>query len=659
MNEDQHKVSGETIAPDTTEQQNKGDTPISDWQRRHEAAEREREEIRDRVRATKSGRGVIRPAKPKPTISDKGEKSVGIYARVSTKSTEQTSSIENQTLYYTQRVAKEPQWTLHEIYSDEGKSGTSTKKREAFNRMVEAASKKEIDLVLCASVSRFARNMSDCMDYIRKLKTMNPSHPVGVYFETENIYTLDPDSNKQLGVHAMLAEWESANKSARMILSYDQRICTGQYPVSDLLGYRHTKDGQLIIHPEEAKTVRFIYLAYICGYELKEIADILTEKGRPTLKGNTTWNSSMVANIMTNERRWGDLEARKTIVVDFVEHTSKKNEDDRVSAYEEGHHEGIVTPEIARAAKMMALSSRRMQGGVSDFMVIPSGGLKGFVSINPQWGGVNHSTFLQMSSDVYTDEELAEVEKEIHIWSGEEHSKILSMDFTGYTVPRGIYFLTRNMASMTITKKGLKFSKACFSKLGNCQYIEMLYHPILQAIVIRASDAETPNSIGWLKENGSFIPTVTTKAFSQAIYDNMRWRDDLGFQFRGILKERGDQKLLVFALDEPRIIPNSKAKTDKTVIAEDEAKGIKYVPYRIDDTEQDIVEDKMIRRYPAEWEGFYGMGYAVAKRRHKVFDDLTQEDIAVSGIPMINPLIGVIPSRDELEDEVQELLMCM
>lgn len=102
--------------------------------------------------------------------------------------------------------------------------------------MLADAADKKMDLILCASVSRFARNVSDCIDQVRLLRTMNPSHPVGVYFETENIYTLDPDSDQSLQIHALLADWESANKSRRMILSYDQRICTGQYPVLDAFG---------------------------------------------------------------------------------------------------------------------------------------------------------------------------------------------------------------------------------------------------------------------------------------------------------------------------------------------------------------------------------------------------------------------------------------
>ena len=153
--------------------------------------------------------------------------------------------------------------------------------RDGFKKMLADASEKKMDLILCASVSRFARNVSDCIDQVRKLRTMNPSHPVGVYFETENIYTLDPDSDQSLQVHALLADWESANKSRRMILSYDQRICTGQYPVLDLLGLRHTKDGDLVIEPEEAKTVKFIFLALLLGHTPEEVAEVLTPEAAP------------------------------------------------------------------------------------------------------------------------------------------------------------------------------------------------------------------------------------------------------------------------------------------------------------------------------------------------------------------------------------------
>lgn len=308
-------------------------------------------DIRRRVwTSNASPKAQFIPAKPLPTVQDEGQKTVAVYARVSTKSTEQVSFIENQTRYYTEKIEKTPNWDMYQIYSDEGISGVPIEKRPAFLQMIKDATEKKMDLILCASVSRFARNTSECLEQVQLLKTKNPSHPVGIYFETENIYTLDPRSEDQLQIYAMLADWESANKSRRMILSYDQRISTGQYPVSDLLGYRHTEDGQMVIVEDEAATVRFIFLAYVIGYSLSEIAEILTDRERPTLKGNTHWNAAMVKNIMMNERRWGHLEARKSIVIDHKSKKVTKNNNTRDSAYDPEHHEGIVTFEIAKTA---------------------------------------------------------------------------------------------------------------------------------------------------------------------------------------------------------------------------------------------------------------------------------------------------------------------
>lgn len=135
-----------------------------------------------------------------------------------------------------------------------------------------------------------------------------------------------------------------------MILSYDQRIMTGQYPVADLMGYRHTKDGQLVIEPEEAKTVRFIFLAFIYGYNCDQIAAVLTQKKRSTLRGKQEWNGMMVANIMKNERRWGDLEARKSIVVDYKLGKVTKNNGNRYLRFAEERSEGYCNHAVCCGA---------------------------------------------------------------------------------------------------------------------------------------------------------------------------------------------------------------------------------------------------------------------------------------------------------------------
>lgn len=150
---------------------------------------------------------IFIPANPLPSMKDSQNMRVAVYARVSTKSTEQVSSIENQTKYYTEKVEKTPNWSLYRIYSDEGKSGTSTKKRTEFRRMLKDAAAGNFDIILCASVSRFARNVSTAVDEVKKLRYSDPKHPIGVYFETENIYTLEPNYKQAFNIHAMLAEW--------------------------------------------------------------------------------------------------------------------------------------------------------------------------------------------------------------------------------------------------------------------------------------------------------------------------------------------------------------------------------------------------------------------------------------------------------------------
>ena len=612
-------------------------TTVQDMERKER-----KEYIRRRVQNAAVTEGtVFRKAKPKPSIMDEGSKSVAVYARVSTKSEEQVSSIENQTKYYTEKIEQTPNWDMYKIYADEGKSGTSMRKRTEFKQMLKDAADKKMDLILCASVSRFARNVSDCIEQVRQLKTVNPSHPVGVYFETENIYTLDPDCGQMLSIHAMLADWESANKSRRMILSYDQRICTGQYPVSDLLGYRHTAEGDLVIVEDEAVTVRFIFLAYLMGYSSGKIAEILTAKGRKTLTGRTDWNGEMVRRIISNERRWGDLEARKTIVVDYVKGKSVRNTEIRDSAFVPNHHEGIVSREIAAAAKMVSASGRALGSGVPETTVIGTGALKGFVSINPVFCGVNRAVLEELSRSVYSEEEYARLEKEAEIINGNAHSDILSKDFTGYYVPCSAFFTGKDTPTLTMTEKYIKFNKKCHEKLGGCTHIEMLYHPMLQAVMIRPCGEGTGNAIQWENSRSRILEEISAHAFCEAVYDMMDWIPEYGFKFRGITRERGSRKAMVFFLDEPQILVDGKIP--ERMDASQEGLPSRYIPYR----NRDVGRTEN------------GMSYAVRRRRDSMVDTLTEEDISEKGIVMDNPLIGRIPTREEVRDELDELLMSM
>lgn len=267
--------------------------------------------------------------------------------------------------------------------------------------------------------------------------------------------------------------------------AYDQRICTGQFPLSDLLGLRHTIEGGFIIEEEEAKTVKYIFLATLCGYTAEEIAEVLTEKQRPTLRGRTEWTASMVKAIMENERRWGDLEVRKRVVIDYKEKVTAKNDGLREGAYIPHYHEGIVSPEIARAAHMMR-ASRYKFGSVPDVYVIDSGALKGFVSISPTWSGIDNRAFQDISRQVYNEDEFCELQRRANIMNGRTHSNVVSMTLNDYRVAPGVMFMTRSDPQLTFSQRSMKLNAVCWEKLGQQKYDTALqlagFDPVMASI---------------------------------------------------------------------------------------------------------------------------------------------------------------------------------
>ena len=618
-----------------------------EWRPQDADREMVKRQIRDRVRSAKvADNAVFIPARPEPKVYDDGQKMVAAYTRVSTLSTEQVSSIENQTRFYTEKIEKNPNWTLQKIYSDEGKSGTSMKKRTAFRQMLQDARDNKMDLILCASVSRFARNVSDCMEQVRELRTQNPSHPVGVYFETENIYTLDPASHQALSMHAMLADWESANKSRRMIISYDQRICMGQYPLADGLGYRHTKDGKISIEPEEAKTVRYIFLSFISGDSCRKIADDLTRMGRRTIRGRSDWNESMVHSVMLNERRWGDLSVRKTVVIDYVKGTTVKNDQIRDAAFVSGHHEGIVSPEIAKAAHLIMESSHGYTGGVAGSSVITDGALKGFVSISPSWRGIDMESLSAICRAAYTEEEYGKLQVEERIRSGKGGSSVTPIDMSGYQVPNGSVFMNRQTPALTMTERSIKINRKVHEKLGDCPNAEFLYHPVLKMLAIREAGEVSENAIAWNTE-GRRLMHIPASAFCRAVYEIMDWIPAFGFRFRGITRERDGAKVMVFYLDEPQILPDKAAKE---ACGSDGGPAVKYIPYH--NAEVNGNENNSAGKT-------FGLPVAARRVRDKLIGNISGQDIRRKATSVVNPMIGDIPDRDKIRHELDALAATM
>lgn len=268
---------------------------------------------------------------------------VAAYARVSTDKDEQFTSYEAQIDYYTNYIKGRPDWEFVSVYSDEGKTGCNTSRREGFKRMVDDALDGKIDLIVTKSVSRFARNTVDSLTTIRKLKDKG----VEVYFEKENIWTFDGKGELMLTIMSSLAQEESRSISENCAWGQRKRFADGKVsvPFGRFLGYDRGPDGNLVVNEEQAKVVRRIYAEFLRGYTPYAIANHLTADGIPTPGGKTVWGKGVVLSILTNEKYKGDALLQKVFTEDFISKKKVKNTGQVPQYYVEGNHEAIVSAE--------------------------------------------------------------------------------------------------------------------------------------------------------------------------------------------------------------------------------------------------------------------------------------------------------------------------
>lgn len=290
---------------------------------------------------------------------------VAAYCRVSTDSDEQAASYETQVEHYTDYIRKNPEWEFAGIFADDGISGTNTKKREEFNRMIDEAMAGKIDMIVTKSISRFARNTLDCLKYIRQLK----GHNIPVYFEKENINTMDAKGEVLLTIMASLAQQESQSLSQNVKLGFQYRYQQGQITVNHnrFLGYTKDEEGQLIVDPDEAEVIKRIFREYLEGASLQQIGRGLEADGILTGAGKTKWRAETLQKILKNEKYIGDALLQKTYTVDFLEKKRVPNNGLVPQYYVENSHEAIiprdlymqVQEEMARRANLHSGQNRK------------------------------------------------------------------------------------------------------------------------------------------------------------------------------------------------------------------------------------------------------------------------------------------------------------
>ena len=548
---------------------------------------------------------------------------VAAYCRVSTDDIDQKLSIHLQIQQYMKRIKENPNWKYAGCYVDDGFSGTNTAHRQGFQKLMKDAMDGKIDMIITKAVSRFARNLMDCIGWVEALQNHDP--PIRVFFEQENLDTMSQTSGIILFVLAMVAQEESHMKSEAILLSLEWRFSRGRFLTPRLFGYNKVEvpDGFggkkkiLSINENEARVVRWMYSTLVNGGTPEEIADVLTEMAIPTggrrRDGtlNTHWTPSGVVSIMRNEKHCGDVLARKTYTPNYKDHKSKKNNGKKNKYFQPDHHDAIVSRAMWNAAQRI-LNSRRYghEGTYLPMRIIDHGALSGYISMNRAWAGFDYEDYYRASQIAMgmLDEELTvdlgseylpeagkrigglvddhgiaqiardltaaeqEIKDELE---GKEAEEADSLDkeeaARAFQVVSGDMFSRVHEPVVRITTKGITFNKSCISKLSGAETVELLFNPVERMIVIRPCKPEHPNAISWDSKYKSAAPL--TKVF----YDSMGWETDYSFRIpcqtvSNPYMASVNGMVLVFDMD--NYVGRAVSKKDEVIIARREAEAV-------------------------------------------------------------------------------------
>jgi len=581
---------------------------------------------------------------------------VAIYVRVSTDDVKQTTSYELQKKYYEDFVLHHPNWTLVKIYADERISGTSLKHRDEFNRMIAECKVGKVDIIICKNVSRFARNVTDCIGIVRDLAALKP--PVGVFFESERIFSLKEDSQMALTFLATMAEEESHTRSRSMETSLRMRLDNGIPLTPKLLGYIHDSNGKLEIEPEEAPTVKLAFYMYLYGYSTGQIADTLIALGRRSYLGNINWTAGSIVQILRNERHCGDVYTRKTYTPSYRDHLAKKNCGERPQSRYFNYHRAIITRDDFIAVQRMLDNAKFGNKSIlPELRVIDSGILKGFVTINPRWAGFKEVEYFGAAKSVYpmldTEQESAPIEKEedyqLEVGAGD-------FDLRGFEITRSEFFDSSRRPTVTFGDKKIKFSMECVRKFGEKNHIELLVNPIETKFAIRPADKNNRNAVMISKVSyANYYPRdIASAAFSNTLFSLFGWNTDYKYRIIGSLYEQ--DKELAYIFD----------------IADSEALFKPYVLSANESTEEGKVSiqpltpyGKRIRAIPEGWASSFGKQYYLHEQSLAVIENQSENDwklrlegqlfktgkkIAVTGFEELkqyikHELIGVTPQE--------------
>ena len=535
-----------------------------------------------------------------------------MYARVSTDNVQQTSSYELQKKYYEDFVVHHPNWTLVKIYADEGISGTSLAHRDEFNSMIADCRSGKIDMIITKSVSRFARNVVDCISMVRMLAEL-PS-PVGVFFESECIFSLKDDSQMALSFQATMAQEESHIRSRSMETSLRMRLDGGLPLTPKLLGYSHDADGNLVINPDEAPTVKLIFYMYLYGYSTSDIAAALTELGRKTYLGNVKWTSNSIVQVLRNERHCGDVLTRKTFTPNYLNHKARKNRGDRPQSLYRNHHEGIVSRDDFIAVQHLLNNSKYGNRSIlPELRVIDSGLLRGFVTINPRWAGFKPSDYYQASASIHPPDEQqadASLPSSITLVPGD-------FDMRGFEIARSEFFDNYHRPYVLFQDKRIKFSTTCVRSFGKDNHVELLVNPVEMKFAVRTAAKSSRNAVVFSKlSDGKYQPRdIAGAAYVETLFQLFGWSPDLKYRIAGALFQTETESAYIFDVNDAEAFIKSYLLS-----------GPKSTEQAKEPVQPLSVSGKRVRAVPEEWIGSFGKQYYLHQQSFPPVCDQSEED---------------------------------
>lgn len=537
---------------------------------------------------------------------------VAVYARVSTDNVQQTSSYELQKKYYEDFVVHHPNWTLVKIYADEGISGTSLAHRDEFNSMIADCRSGKIDMIITKSVSRFARNVVDCISMVRMLAEL-PS-PVGVFFESECIFSLKDDSQMALSFQATMAQEESHIRSRSMETSLRMRLDGGLPLTPKLLGYSHDADGNLVVNPDEAPTVKLIFYMYLYGYSTSDIAAALTELGRKTYLGNVKWTSNSIVQVLRNERHCGDVLTPKTFTPNYLNHKARKNRGDRPQSLYRNHHEGIVSRDDFIAVQHLLNNSKYGNRSIlPELRVIDSGLLRGFVTINPRWAGFKPEDYYQASASIHPPDEQqadASLPSSITLVPGD-------FDMRGFEIARSEFFDNYHRPYVLFQDKRIKFSTTCVRSFGKDNHVELLVNPVEMKFAVRTAAKSSRNAVVFSKlSDGKYQPRdIAGAAYVETLFQLFGWSPDLKYRIAGALFQTETESAYIFDVNDAEAFIKSYLLS-----------GSKSTEQAKEPVQPLSVSGKRVRAVPEEWIGSFGKQYYLHQQSFPPVCDQSEED---------------------------------